>query len=108
MKLSEREMMIAERYAGGKTYKQIASELNIAPSTVRNHLAAVYRKLGVQNKPELIRELSARRSDIGILPPVETLAATTSVLRNLDKTVPLSKVGASIAVIMAADLEELL
>lgn len=98
MKLSERELMIAKRYAGGKTYKQIAAELNIAPSTVRNHLAAIYRKLNVTNKPELILGLSARSSDIGILPPAEMSAATTPILRNLDRTVPLSKVGASIAV----------
>ena len=98
MKLSEREMMVAERYAEGKTYKQTAAELHIAPSTVRNHLAAIYRKLGVKNKPELIRELSARKSDIGILPPPETPSRTAPVLCNLDRTVPLSSVGASIAV----------
>ena len=52
--LSEREKMVAERYSTGQTYKQIAAGLNIAPATVRNHLAAIYRKLGVGNKAELI------------------------------------------------------
>lgn len=98
MKLSEREMMVAERYAEGETYKKIAAELHISPSTARNHLAAIYRKLGVKNKPELIRELSARKSDIGILPPLEAPARTAPVLCNLDRAVPLSRVGASIAV----------
>lgn len=60
MTLSEREFAIAERYAAGETYKEIAAKLHIAPSTVRNHLAAVYRKLEVKNKPELIRALSAQ------------------------------------------------
>ena len=64
--LSDRELMIAERYAEGETHKEIAANLHIAPSTVRNHLSAVYGKLDVRNKPELIRELSARASG---LPP---------------------------------------
>lgn len=104
MKLSERELMIAERYAEGETYKRIAAVLHIAPSTVRNHLAAVYRKLDVSNKSALNRELATRRSDIGILPPPERPAPTTPVLRNLDQTVPLSNVGASIAVMPFATL----
>ncbi len=58
--LSEREKTIAERYAQGETYKQIAQALCIAPATVRNHLAAVYRKLDVRSKPALIRALSPR------------------------------------------------
>ena len=98
MRLSERETTIAKRYAEGNTYRQIAAELCIAPSTARNHLAAVYRKLGVRNKPELIRELTARNSDFGILPPAEMPAPTSPILRNLDETVLLSKVGASVAV----------
>ena len=104
MKLSERETTIATRYAEGKTYRQIAAELHIAPSTARNHLAAVYRKLGVRNKPELIRELTARNSDFGVLPPAELPAPTTPILRNLDKTVSLSTVGASIAVMPLATI----
>ena len=59
MKLSGRELTIAERYAEGETYKEIAGKLHIAPATVRNHLAAIYRKLEVKNKPELIRALPA-------------------------------------------------
>ncbi len=64
MQLTQREMMIAERYAQGATYKTIAAGLDIAPMTVRNHLASVYRKLEVGNKPELIGALAARRGRI--------------------------------------------
>jgi len=46
-KLSERERTIAGRYAGGETYKDIAEALFIAPATVRNHLAAIYRITGL-------------------------------------------------------------
>ena len=41
--LSQRQRDIADHYAKGLTQKQIADELFIAPSTVRNHLAAIYR-----------------------------------------------------------------
>jgi DNA-binding CsgD family transcriptional regulator len=40
-RLSPRQRDIAERYASGLTYKQIAAELFIAPATVRNHLATI-------------------------------------------------------------------
>ena len=59
--LTPRERAIAERYADGETYTQIADALHIAPSTVRNHLAAVYRKLGVRSKPRLYAVLSDLR-----------------------------------------------
>jgi DNA-binding CsgD family transcriptional regulator/transcriptional regulator with GAF, ATPase, and Fis domain len=51
--LSARELEIAGLYADGKTYREISEELNISPTTVRNHVAAVYRKLDVRNKPAL-------------------------------------------------------
>lgn len=98
MTLSERELMIAQRYAEGQTHKEIAANLHIAPSTVRNHLAAIYRKFGVGNKPGLIRELSARTSELGILPPPIRPARTDDVLRNLDEAGPPARSGPSIAV----------
>ena len=36
-------------------YQDIAAELHISPATVRNHLANIYSKLGVNNKVELAR-----------------------------------------------------
>ncbi|SHK14642.1 TolB amino-terminal domain-containing protein [Shimia gijangensis] len=51
--LSPRELQIAQSYAGGATYQKIADTLSIAPSTVRTHLATIYRKLGVSSKLEL-------------------------------------------------------
>ena len=51
--LSPRELQIAEDYARGATYHAIAARLCIAPSTVRTHLATIYRKLEVSSKLEL-------------------------------------------------------
>lgn len=51
--LSPREIEIATEYAQGETYGKIATRLGIAPTTVRTHLATIYRKLGVSSKLEL-------------------------------------------------------
>jgi len=55
--LSQREVQIAQAYASGQTYQSIADTLCIAPSTVRTHLATIYRKLEVSSKLELATRL---------------------------------------------------
>ncbi|TIW15977.1 MAG: adenylate cyclase, partial [Mesorhizobium sp.] len=57
--LSERERAVAERFAGGLTYREIGEALFIAPSTVRTHLAAIYEKLGVRSKVALAMHINA-------------------------------------------------
>jgi len=69
--LSPREHEIAEAYAAGETYHQIAERLFIAPSTVRTHLAAIYRKLGVSSKLELHKVIDGSG-------PAQTLAQDES------------------------------
>jgi DNA-binding CsgD family transcriptional regulator len=59
--LSPREQQIAEAYAEGDTYHIIARQLCIAPSTVRTHLATIYRKLGVSSKLQLHKVLQGAR-----------------------------------------------
>lgn len=39
--------------SSGKSYKVIASDLNISEHTLRNHLAAIYGKVGVKSRMEL-------------------------------------------------------
>jgi TolB-like protein/DNA-binding CsgD family transcriptional regulator len=102
--LTEREMMVAERYAAGESHKEVAAKLHVAPSTVRNHLAAIYRKLDVSNKPELIRALSSRPQNKAALPPPESHAPSIPVLRNLDEIGAPARAGASIAVMPFADI----
>ena len=57
--LSPREIEIASAYAEGDTYQAIATRLGIAPSTVRTHLAAIYRKLEVSSKLDLRKMIGA-------------------------------------------------
>ncbi len=57
--LSARERQIAEAFAGGENYRQIAERLYLAPSTVRTHLATIYRKLGVSSKLDLRKLIEA-------------------------------------------------
>lgn len=59
-RLTARETEIAALFGGGASYQQIAAQLDIAPTTVRNHLAKVYRKLKIGNKVELTKLLGHR------------------------------------------------
>jgi DNA-binding CsgD family transcriptional regulator len=51
--LTEREQQIAERAADGFTSRDIADRLVVSQRTVDNHLASVYRKLGLAGRAEL-------------------------------------------------------
>lgn len=66
--LSPREIEIATAYAAGDTYQDIALRLGIAPSTVRTHLATIYRKLQVSSKIDLRDRLDGTPA----APPVQT------------------------------------
>ena len=104
MSLSKRELTIAERYAEGDTYKEIAARYHIAPSTVRNHLAAIYRKLEVGNKPALIRALSSAGAAGDGVPPPEVAAPSLALMRNLGPDGPPPASSPSIAVMPFATL----
>jgi DNA-binding CsgD family transcriptional regulator/PAS domain-containing protein len=61
--LTSREWHVVTRLAQGARVPAIAGELALSPSTVRNHLSAVFRKLGVGSQSELLQRLrSAPRS----------------------------------------------
>lgn len=61
--LSAREFQIAQAYAAGSSYQDIAGMLCLAPSTVRTHLATIYRKLQVSSKLELATRLKGDASE---------------------------------------------
>jgi DNA-binding CsgD family transcriptional regulator len=56
-RLSERQADILRRIVRGERVPAIARELFISQSTVRNHLVAIYRRLGVHSQAELVARL---------------------------------------------------
>ncbi len=59
--LTPRQFEIVELGALGLNHKQIAERLSLSPTTVRNHLAHAYDRLGVGNRVELARLLHRSR-----------------------------------------------
>jgi DNA-binding NarL/FixJ family response regulator len=54
--LTETELRILQLVAAGQTTVEIAEELFVAEKTVKNHLANIYRKLGVKNRSHAVSE----------------------------------------------------
>lgn len=54
---STRQWEILTRLVRGERVEEIAAELYLSPSTVRNHLAAIYKKFGVHSQTELLAKL---------------------------------------------------
>jgi DNA-binding NarL/FixJ family response regulator len=57
---SEREIEILRLAQRGLPNPQIAQALHISPGTVRNHLSAIYRKLGVHSRHEALQVATER------------------------------------------------
>jgi PAS domain S-box-containing protein len=55
--LSARQTEIVARLVAGERPPEIARSMFLSPSTVRNHLASVYRKFGVHSQAELLAAL---------------------------------------------------
>lgn len=81
--LSPREIEIASAYAQGDTYQAIAERLCIAPSTVRTHLAAIYRKLEVSSKLELHARLGGEQPNPHM--PTDHAAIISELALNLEE-----------------------
>lgn len=60
--LTVREHEIAERIARGLTFKEVAREMDLAPSTVSTHLYNVYDKIGVRRRADLQTWLKRKQS----------------------------------------------
>ncbi|MCL6284152.1 tetratricopeptide repeat protein [Ruegeria sp. 2012CJ41-6] len=82
--LTLRERQIAKAYASGQSYKEIALDLGIAPSTARTHINTIYRKAGVSSKIELLRKMETAERMGHVAQPVRRrvlfLAAVAVVL----------------------------
>jgi len=87
--LSPRERQIAQTYASGASYQDIAEALCLAPSTVRTHLATVYRKLQVSSKLELATRLNGHgpepRSESELSAIISELALSLEEAINREK-----------------------
>jgi len=59
-KLTPREQAILSLLSKGSYYKEIATELGISLSTVRNHLHEIYNKLQVHSRTEAVLKFLAR------------------------------------------------
>jgi DNA-binding NarL/FixJ family response regulator len=57
--LTTREWEVVERLLRSSSTSEIASELGVAPVTVRRHVGSVERKLGVSTRAEVVALLSA-------------------------------------------------
>ena len=62
---------MARRYVDGLSYKEIARDLEISPSTVRTHLNTIYRKLEVTSRIELLHRLNGNGPNPAVEPVVE-------------------------------------
>jgi len=52
--ISQREREIAELLIQGKSNKEIADSLYIAPNTVKNHIHSLFQKLQVKSRLQLV------------------------------------------------------
>jgi DNA-binding CsgD family transcriptional regulator len=59
-KLTAREKEVVEGICSGLTFKTIARNLGLSPSTISNHLYRIYRKLGINSRSELVALLEAK------------------------------------------------
>ena len=57
LKFTEKEIEITELVINGLQDKEIADFLEIAPKTVSSHLQKIYRKIGVSNRTELVKNI---------------------------------------------------
>jgi PAS domain S-box-containing protein len=59
--LTSREWQTLSLFADGRRVAGIADHLGLSPSTVRNHLSAIFRKVDVASQAELLTRLRAAR-----------------------------------------------
>ena len=59
--LTTRQLEVLTRLLEGQRVPTIAAETYVSSSTVRNHLAAIYRKLGVHSQAELLAKVRRPR-----------------------------------------------
>ncbi|MEM6933501.1 MAG: LuxR C-terminal-related transcriptional regulator [Pseudomonadota bacterium] len=100
--LSKREHEVASAYAAGQSYKEIARDLGLSPTTVRSHLRTVYGKLQVTSKIELVRRLNGS-SDPGVTGERDNAALVAELALELDEAIRRERVLANVLRIISRD-----
>ncbi len=59
--LTPHELQVALVVAQGATNKEAAAQLFLSSKTVEHHLGAIYRKLDIRSRTDLVRLLAAQR-----------------------------------------------
>jgi DNA-binding CsgD family transcriptional regulator len=59
--LTPRELQVAQLVSSGLSNQEISDRLRISLQTVKNHMQAIYKKLGVKNRVELSLHFSEAR-----------------------------------------------
>lgn len=62
--ISAREMAVLQELVAGRSNKEIAARLHIAPSTVKTHVARLYGKLGAKRRTDAVN----RARELGLVP----------------------------------------
>ncbi len=62
--ISTRELAVLREIAAGRSNKEIARALHIAPSTVKTHAARLYEKLGARRRTDAVN----RARELGLAP----------------------------------------
>ena len=73
-RLHDREMTLLRMLVDGKSNKEIASELDLAESTVKNNLSLLFQKLGARDRTQAAVYAIAR----GLLPKPSTSRCSTT------------------------------
>ena len=58
--LTNRESQVAELVSRGLANKAIASHLKVTEGTIKLHAHAIFQKLGIRNRGELIQRFASR------------------------------------------------
>ena len=62
--ISARELAVLQEIVAGRSNKEIAARLHIAPSTVKTHVARLYEKLGAKRRTDAVN----RARELGLVP----------------------------------------
>ncbi len=63
--LTPHEIQVARLVADGKTNREVAAALFLAPKTIEHHLSTIFRKLDVKRRTELARVFAGEPTPVG-------------------------------------------